>query len=232
MACLPCPPARLPAYQEAAQAASHSSSSPNPPATRRPRPSLPPHSAGSGSIGDRSCAQLDASTQDGLLAYGPTAARALRADYQVLGFSGATVVVPRIRCATHRAPSPPLFWQQAAWKAAPRRCPAGRMLLGSMRPEGCQKAAPPPPPGRAWRRAHWATICPSARPCPPLQVWQGLDGGCTASVSAAHAGFAAQGGCAGAVPTLQPERVCARGAPALRRLLSCAAEAACCCCCC
>lgn len=146
MACLPCPPARLPAYQEAAQAASHSSSSPNPPATRRPRPSLPPHSAGSGSIGDRSCAQLDASTQDGLLAYGPTAARALRADYQVLGFSGATVVVPRIRCATHRAPSPPLFWQQAAWKAAPRRCPAGRMLLGSMRPEGCQKAAPPPPP--------------------------------------------------------------------------------------
>lgn len=53
--------------------------------------------AGSGSIGDRSCAQLDASTQDGLLAYGPTAARALRADYQVLGFSGATVVVPRIR---------------------------------------------------------------------------------------------------------------------------------------
>ncbi|KAL4423053.1 hypothetical protein ABPG77_002087, partial [Micractinium sp. CCAP 211/92] len=52
--------------------------------------------AGSGSAGDRSCSLLDASVQNALRAYGPLTAGQLEANFQLLGFSGATVAVPRL----------------------------------------------------------------------------------------------------------------------------------------
>lgn len=86
----------------------------------RHRQSAPSCRAGSGSAGDRSCSLLDASVQDALRAYGPLTAGQLEADFQLLGFSGATVAVPRLKCGGRSARFLPVCLLS---------CTAGHVLL-------------------------------------------------------------------------------------------------------
>ncbi|PRW45110.1 glycine oxidase isoform X1 isoform A [Chlorella sorokiniana] len=122
------------------------------------QPAIPPHinvnrrmlfigdsyTAGAGNTGDKSCKNANAANSNNLLAYGPLAADAFKADYQVLGWSVATLNIYREVAGDTWSPAlRRAFWPKVKdfWKRADALDPSSQFNMLSWVPQVIVMAA-------------------------------------------------------------------------------------------